>query len=274
MEMEIKKQKSISAAAKIIVQSRYTIALIGAGLSVGSGIPTFRGAGGLWTKLGEPPNNGYENFLADPKAWWEQNLNSEVDPERTQFREAIEKAKPNPGHLALVNLEKLNILKHQITQNIDNLHHIAGSKNVTEIHGNRIKLRCVNCDMRWHRDEFDQIRLDWKQNLPPKCNTCLGIVKPDTVMFGEPIPFSTLNTCVNETRLADCILVIGTSATVYPAAGFPREVSSSGGKIIEINPEETPISEAATESIKGPTEDSLPKLVAEIKGIIGDDPTS
>ena len=274
MEMEIKKQKSISAAAKIMVQSRYTIALIGAGLSVGSGIPTFRGAGGLWTKLGEPPNNGYENFLADPKAWWDQNLNSEVDPERTRFREAIEKAKPNPGHLALVDLEKLYVLKHQITQNIDNLHYIAGSKNVTEIHGNRIKLRCVNCDMRWHRDEFDQITLNWKQNLPPKCNTCLGIVKPDTVMFGEPIPLSTLNTCVNETRLSDCILVIGTSATVYPAAGFPREVSSSGGKIIEINPEETPISEAATESIKGPTEDSLSKLVAEIKRIIGNDPTS
>jgi len=99
-------------------------------------------------------------------------------------------------------------------------------------------------------------------------------VKPDTVMFGEPIPLSTLNACVNETRLSDCILVIGTSATVFPAAGFPREVSSSGGKIIEINPEETPISQTATESIKGPTEDSLPKLVAEIKRIIGDGPTT
>lgn len=274
MPMEIQNQESISAAAKIIVQSRYTIALVGAGLSVGSGIPTFRGAGGLWTKLGEPSNNGYENFLADPKAWWDQNLNAKIDPERTKFREAIEKAKPNPGHLALVDLEKICVLKHQITQNIDNLHYVAGSKKITEIHGNRTKLRCIGCDMRWHRDEFDRITLDWEQTLPPKCNTCFGIVKPDTVMFGEPIPLSTLNTCVDETRLSDCILVIGTSATVYPAAGFPREILSSGGKIIEINPEETPISQTATESIKGPTEDSLPKLVTEIKRIIGDDPTT
>ena len=122
MTMEIQNQESISAAAKIIVRSRYTIALVGAGLSVGSGIPTFRGAGGLWTKLGEPSNNGYENFLADPKVWWDQNLNAKIDPERTKFREAIEKAKPNPGHLALVDLEKICVLKHQITQNIDNLH--------------------------------------------------------------------------------------------------------------------------------------------------------
>ena len=272
MTMEIKKQEPISAAAKIIVQSRYTIALIGAGLSVGSGIPTFRGTNGLWTNLGEPANNGYDHFLADPKAWWDQNLNDQIDPERAKFREAIEKAKPNPGHLALVDLEKSYVLKHQITQNIDNLHYIAGSKNVTEIHGNRTKLRCISCEVRWHREEFDQITLDWEQNLPPKCNSCFGIVKPDTVMFGEPIPLSTLNTCVNETRSSDCILVIGTSATVYPAAGFPREVLSSGGNIIEINPEDTPISQAATESIKGPTEDSLPKLVAEIKRIIGDDP--
>ncbi|PZC43625.1 MAG: NAD-dependent deacetylase [Chloroflexi bacterium] len=274
MTMAVKKQNPISAAAKIIVQSQYPIALIGAGLSVGSGIPTFRDTAGLWTKLGEPSNNRYEKFLADPKKWWNQNLNAQIDPERTKFREAIEKAKPNPGHLAMVDLEKIGVLKHQITQNIDNLHYIAGSNHLTEIHGNRTKLRCISCDMKWHRDEFDQITLGWQQNLPPKCNTCFGIVKPDTVMFGEPIPLSTLNTCVAETRLSDCILVIGTSATVYPAAGFPREVLSSGGKIIEINPEETPISEVATESIKGPTEDSLPKLVAEIKGITGNDPTT
>jgi len=269
--METNKRKSILAAAQIILKSNYTIALIGAGLSVGSGIPTFRGAGGLWTRLGEPSSNEYESFLKNPTAWWSQNLNSQIDPARTEFRNSIEKANPNSGHFALVELENMDILKHQITQNIDNLHYVAGSNKVIEIHGNRTKLRCTTCELRWDRKEFDKISPFWQDTLPPKCQTCFSIVKPDTVMFGEPIPLSILNSCIHETNLADCILVIGTSATVYPAAGFPQEVLSSGGNIIEINPEETPLSEFAAYSLKGPTNDSLPKLVHEIKRLIGND---
>ncbi|MED5429226.1 MAG: Sir2 family NAD-dependent protein deacetylase [Chloroflexota bacterium] len=240
-------------------------------MSVGSGIPTFRGAGGLWTKLGEPSGNEYRSFLKNPTTWWDQNLNSKIDPERTKFRNAIEKAQPNSGHFALVELENMDILKHQITQNIDNLHYVAGSNKVTEIHGNRTRLRCTACETRWDREEFDRILPLWHDNLPPRCHTCSGNIKPDTVMFGEPIPLSFLNRCVYETNLADCILVIGTSATVYPAAGFPQDVLSSGGNIIEINPEETPLSEFAASSVKGPTEDSLPKLVQEIKRLIAND---
>ena len=152
-----------------------------------------------------------------------------------------------------------------------NLHYIAGSSKVTEIHGNRTKLRCTTCELRWHREEFDEVSPFWQDILPPKCPTCSGIIKPDTVMFGEPIPISILNSCVNETNLADCILVIGTSATVFPAASFPQEVLSSGGNIIEINPEDTPISEFAATSVKGPTESSLPKLLQEIKRLIAND---
>jgi len=269
--METNKRKSILAAAQIILKSNYTIALIGAGLSVGSGIPTFRGAGGLWTRLGEPSSNEYESFIKNPTAWWSQNLNSQIDPERTEFRNSIEKANPNSGHFALVELENMDILKHQITQNIDNLHYLAGSNKVIEIHGNRTKLRCTTCELRWDHKEFDKISPLWQDTLPPKCQTCFSIVKPDTVMFGEPIPLSILNSCIHETNLADCILVIGTSATVYPAAGFPQEVLSSGGNIIEINPEETPLSELAAYSLKGPTNDSLPKLVHEIKRLIDND---
>ena len=171
----------------------------------------------------------------------------------------------------MVELEKIDILKHQITQNIDNLHYVAGSSNVTEIHGNRTKLRCTTCELRWDREEFENILPKWQYILPPKCPTCSGIIKPDTVMFGEPIPLSILNSCVNETNLADCILVIGTSATVYPAASFPQQVLSSGGNIIEINPEETPLSGFAASSVKGPTENSLPKLIHEIKKLIAND---
>ena len=148
---------------------------------------------------------------------------------------------------------------------------MAGSNRVTEIHGNRTKLRCTTCESRWNREEFDMRFPLWQDVLPPKCQTCSGIIKPDTVMFGEPIPLSFLNSCVNETNLADCILVIGTSATVYPAAGFPQEVLSSGGNIIEVNPEETPLSVFAASSIKGPTQNSLPKLVKEIKRLITND---
>ena len=133
----------VRSAAQSLCDSSYTIALVGAGISVESGIPTFRGPGGLWTKLGEPFGNGYEDFLRNPEFWWLQNLDQQIDPERTKFREAIDRAAPNKGHFALVDLEKIGALQHQITQNVDDLHFKAGSKSVTEIHGNLRMLRCI-----------------------------------------------------------------------------------------------------------------------------------
>jgi NAD-dependent deacetylase len=147
-------------------------------------------------------------------------------------------------------------LKHIITQNIDNLHQLAGSRNIIEIHGNRTKLRCIQCNTRWPLDEFP---ID---ELPPHCPACAGLVKGDTVMFGEPIPRDVLDECVEQARLCDCMLLIGTSAVVYPAAQFPVDVKRAGGALIEINPNETPLADMADVVVRANAGDSLPKIVA------------
>src|SRR5207247_2559835 len=131
-------------------RARYVIALTGAGLSVESGIPPFRGPGGLWTRHGEPPMDGYQRFLKDPRRAWEERLNP-AGPMR-ELWEALAAARPNPGHQALVELEELGVLKCTITQNVDNLHRTAGSERLLEIHGNATLIRCIECVARYPRE--------------------------------------------------------------------------------------------------------------------------
>ena len=253
----------IDAAARLIVESTHVVALVGAGMSVESGIPTFRGPGGLWTRLGEPSMRGYQRFLEDPEGWWKEQMDQQSDPVRAEFRAAIERAEPNAGHMALAELERLGLLKLTITQNVDDLHFRAGSKAVAEIHGNRTKLRCILCESRWSRDEFVE------EEHPPRCPGCGGLVKSDTVMFGEPIPAGVLDLCFRETERCDCMMVVGTSATVYPAASFPETVRQRGGCLIELNPNETPLSGLSDVVLRAPTGESLPRLTQRVKELKG-----
>ena len=213
----------LNDAARIMALSNYVVALVGAGISVESGIPPFRGPGGIWTKIGEPVANGYQRFMDDPPAWWEERL-SDRD-ELAEFMKALDGAKPNAAHLAMAEMERLGFLQHIITQNIDNLHQEAGSQAVTEIHGNRLKLRCIECDARYPLKGFP---LD---EMPPRCPHCRGIIKTDTVMFGEPIPSDALQSCHYHTQLCDCMLLVGTSAVVYPAAEFPLIAARAGARL-------------------------------------------
>ncbi len=251
-------ETEIERAVEIINASEYVVALVGAGLSAESGIPTFRGAGGLWTRVGEPSVNDYQRFLRDPVGWWKNQLDPDADPARAEFREAIDRAEPNAGHYALVKMERMGILKMTITQNVDDLHARAGSNNLVEIHGNRSKARCVVCESRWPRDAFDY------ETLPPICPECGGLVKADTVMFGEPIPPSALDACFRETAMCDCMIVCGTSATVFPAASFPRIVKENGGAIVELNPNPTPISAVADVVLRGPSGEFLPEVAERL----------
>lgn len=253
---------AIESAARLMVESDYVIALVGSGLSVDSGVPTFRGPGGLWTKVGEPSMRGYEEFLEDPAEWWRHQSEPENDPARAEFRQAIDRAEPNAGHRAMAGLERLGVLKMAITQNIDNLHTLAGSLLVTEIHGNRTKLRCISCESRWVREEFEVL------DYPPVCPGCGGLVKGDTVMFGEPIPRKVLDECWREVDRSDCMIVVGTSATVYPAAGFPEMVKQRGGCLIEANPNETPLSSVSDVVLRGPTSDTLPAVVSRVEAMM------
>jgi len=250
----------VEQAAELLAAARYLVALVGAGMSVESGIPPFRGAGGLWTKYGEPPMNGFQQFLEDPKLWWERRLAR--DGARPELQEAIERAEPNAGHYALASLEEQGTLKAIITQNIDDLHRRAGSKNILEIHGNRYRLRCLQCHARFDESEFTITE------IPPRCPHCSGLVKSDTVMFGEPIPPLVLGWCRKEALRCDCMLVLGTSAVVYPAAEFPLVAKSSGASLIEINPDETALSCACDVALRAPTGEALPLLVSRTKELM------
>src|SRR3989441_4518723 len=183
-------------AARLLLPARYVIALTGAGLSVESGIPPFRGPGGLWTKYGEPPMDGYQRFLRNPGKAWEERLNPS-GPMRELWA-TLRAAEPNPGHRALVELEEMGLLKATITQNVDNLHRAAGSIRLLEIHGNATLIRCIECVARYPRESIDFAE------LPPRCPRCRGILKSDTVSFGEPIPPDVLDQCFEEAEQADC----------------------------------------------------------------------
>jgi NAD-dependent deacetylase len=244
----------ILEAARAIVTADYPIALTGAGMSVESGIPPFRGPGGLWTKYGEPPMNGYQIFLADPKKGWEDRIRRQDD----ELWKPLKAAKPNPGHSALAEMEAIGVLRFLITQNVDDLHRQAGHQALAEIHGNWKLIRCIECGSRFQAGEISLA------TLPPPCPQCEGILKGDTVAFGEPIPQDVLAQCVEHSALADLVLVAGTSATVYPAAGFALDVKRRGGVLVEANLYESEITPVCDYSLRGPTGEMLPRLAAAV----------
>ena len=248
--------ESTITAADVLAASEYAIALTGAGLSVESGIPTFRGPDGLWTKYGQPSNLSYREFARDPQGWWERRLNDEVTPGNPTYdlKDAVDNAAPNPGHLAIAELESMGVIKSVITQNVDGLHTRAGSRNVLEIHGNRSYLRCVGCGHRQPRAGYAIT------DLPPVCGDCGGVIKLDTVMFGEPIPSATLEACFAEVQRCDTMLLVGTSGAVNPAAQFPLLARERGAQIIEVNPVPTQLTPVAHVVVSGPAGDTLPPI--------------
>ena len=252
---------AIAQGARFLREARSVVALTGAGLSVESGIPPFRGPGGLWTKYGEPPLDGYQRFMRDPAKAWRDRLNPK-EPWAIGLAETLAAAKPNAGHRALAALEELDLLDTVITQNVDDLHGQAGQRSLLEIHGNHYWLRCLLCHQRFHPKA---IAID-PENLPPLCPECGGIVKADTVSFGEPIPPRVLRACIAAVEQASCILVVGTSATVYPAAEFPMDVLRRGGRAIEVNPYESEFTPYATVSLQGPAGAVLTRLVEHARG--------
>lgn len=242
----------VELAARLIGQAKHLVALTGAGLSVESGIPPFRGPGGIWTKHGEPPMDQYQRLMADPEKAWVEFLNPQGP--MAALHRSLDPARPNPGHGALAALERHGLLKAVITQNIDNLHTEAGSHNVLEIHGNYKLLRCLGCGQRFKTEEFNLDR-------PPRCPGCGGMVKTDMVLFGEPIPRDVLLRCQQETEAADLMLVAGTSATVYPAAAFPEFLLKKGLPVIEVNLYESGLSPFCAVSLRGASGQVLPRLV-------------
>lgn len=209
-------------AADKIRKSRYTTAFTGAGISVESGIPPFRGAGGLWNKY-NPEILEINYFKAFPLESWQVI--------KDIFYDFFTSAMPNPAHLLLARMEKEGMLARVITQNIDNLHQEAGNKQVFDFHGNSRKLICMACHRHY---PIREISFD---HLPPTCRECGGLLKPDFVFFGEGIPPVPLAAAYEAAELSDVFLLIGTTGEVSPANHFPPLAKANGAVIIEVNPE-------------------------------------
>ncbi len=213
--------EQINKAAVMIRRSRKVIVLTGAGASTESGIPDFRGKGGLWSRYAPMEYGTIGAFRTNPRKVWRM-LAELVD---------ITKAEPNPGHYGLATLEKAGFLKGIITQNIDGLHQKAGSRTVVEYHGSLATFSCLACGNQMSLAQV--LRL----SLPPHCPACASILKPDIVFFDELIPASALAWSDELVNGADCLLVAGTSGQVMPAAQIPARIARQGGTIIEINRE-------------------------------------
>lgn len=209
-------------ATQLLHNSRRTIALTGAGVSAESGIPTFRNDDGLWKKYDPAIYASYEVFLRDPSKYWEMM--------RGEFIRIYDALLPNAAHKALAKMEGLGKLHRIITQNIDGLHTKAGNREVIEIHGNLQESYCMSCNR-----EFTLS--DLPDGIPPYC-PCGGVIKPSTVLFGEPMPEQAMEKALFESAHCDLMLVIGTTATVQPAASLPVIAMEHGAKLIEINPEQ------------------------------------
>ena len=225
------------------------MALTGAGISVESGIPAFRGSQGLWDRYDPMEFAHIESFLANPKKVWKMLV---------ELGDIVAKARPNPAHLALAELEAMGLMKAVITQNIDALHQSAGSREVIEFHGNGQRLICLSCGKLFPKEAVSL------ENLPPRC-ACRGILKPDVVFFGEPIPAEASQRAFQMARECDLMLVVGTSAVVAPASDLPFIAKQQGAVICEINLERTHLSETISDYR---LEASAGRALASILGFI------
>ena len=241
---------TVERAAELLANARHAVALTGAGVSAESGIPTFRGAGGLWTKYDPIKVSSIDSFMADPTSYWR------VSKERGGIALA---AAPNPGHAALASLETAGRIEAVITQNTDGLHQLAGSRRVIELHGSGRTVECLECGAREPRGEV-QARLDVE--MPPRCRSCGGrLLKPTVVLFGEPMPAAAVNAAMALARAADVMLVVGTSRVVYPAAEIPLVAVRSGARMIVVNAEPTPFDRFADVVIHGRAGEVLPAML-------------
>jgi NAD-dependent deacetylase len=235
---------SIEDARGAVANAKSIAVLTGAGVSAESGIPTFRSNGGFWRSNRFEDLATPQGFARDPKFVWEWY---------EERRRGIATAKPNAGHMALVEMERCAHRFTLITQNVDGLHDAAGSRNVIKLHGDIWMVRCVSCGM----ERMDRTELI---ELPPHC-VCGGMLRPGVVWFGEMLPDGAIEGAESAVKSADVLIVAGTSAQVYPAAGLIPAAIRRGATVIEINPEETEFSHAATFSLRGGSAGILPRLL-------------
>ena len=247
--------------ADLIIEAKKVVAFTGAGISTESGIPDFRSPGGIWDRF-DPDDFTYQKFVKDPEA------------RRKQWQMLREgglttKAKPNPAHYAIAELDRLGKLDCVITQNVDNLHQKAGvpASKVFELHGNMQWAVCLSCGRRY---PFEQVktRLDEGEKIPD-CEMCHGILKPNAVFFGEPLPREVLEEATLRSSNCDLFIVIGSTLVVYPAAYMPMYAVNSRAKLVIINLSSTPMDEQASVLIRAKAGETMSKIIKRVKEKVG-----
>ncbi len=243
-------ERLIKEAATVLKHSKFTIAFTGAGISVESGIPPFRGTSGLWNKY-DPKVLDLGYFNSNGAECWRYI--------REIFYDFFTNSKPNRAHLVLAEMEQKGLLKAVVTQNIDNLHYEAGSREVYEFHGNSKKLKCPKCGKIYDASEIDF------NSIPPLCENDGEILKPDFIFFGEGIPPEAYTNSFQAAEKADVCLIIGSTGEVAPASYVPQTAKQQGATIIEINPEETIFTRQITDIyLKGKASEMMGKLAQEL----------
>jgi NAD-dependent deacetylase len=223
----------ITKSAELLKKSKHAVVFTGAGISTESGIPPFRGEGGIWNKY-NPNALDINYFYSNTEASWKVI--------REIFYEFLDNIQPNPAHIFVADWEKKGFVKAVITQNIDGLHQKAGSRTVYEFHGTACEMVCLTCGKKISSKYVNT------EKLPPHCPLCnTGILKPDFIFFGEGIPQEAYKKSFEHADLADLVIVIGTSGEVFPAAYIPEKAKKHGAKIIEINPNPSKFTETITD---------------------------
>lgn len=236
----------------LVCRNVRTVALTGAGISAESGVPTFRGGdNSLWSKFDPHVLASIDGFMSNPSLVWEWYL---------WRRKLVTETRPNRGHEVLALLEKRLKNFRLITQNVDNLHRRAGSEQVIELHGNIHRNKCLDCGSPFPEIEFEPDNI-------PVCS-CGGRMRPDVVWFGEMLPEQALDTAIELSRKAELFFSIGTSAEVFPAADLPLIAKRNGAYLVEINPDETRISDFADERLRESSSEALSSLWRKVENSI------
>ena len=230
--------------------ARSVLFFTGAGISAESGIDTFRGKGGLWNKMKPEELASISGFMRNPDLVWEWY----------QYRRKIVRdTGPNPGHTTIAEFEKYFDDVTVVTQNVDNLHHRAGSTNILEVHGNIERNFCMDCRTLYGIEDF----LDVEE--APKCRKCGGMIRPDVVWFGEMLPQDIFTEAERKAKQSDICFIVGTSAVVYPAAYIPLSAKEGNSYLVEINIEPTEITNLVDCSLMGKSGEILPELINYLK---------
>jgi NAD-dependent deacetylase len=224
--------------------------LTGAGISAESGVATFRGPEGLWSKLKPEELANFDAFMRNPELVWEWY---------NYRRKIVHEVKPNPAHYALARLEENVNDFTLVTQNVDNLHARAGSRRILELHGNIERSYCIDCG------KFVDIVEISSERKVPRCSFCNGLIRPDVVWFGEMLPEGVFESASIAASKCELFLTIGTSAVVYPAAGLPLTARNHGAYVVEINTDRTEISHDVNETLLGKAGEIVPQIVSIVE---------